>query len=136
MKNTIIKLATIAAIGAVVACGSSDKPGGDNAQATSAGTEQTASYQHGKELFLTNCASCHTMKMDMVGPPMEGVEQRWSDKNKLYAFIRNAPEVIEKDKYAHDLWMKYNQTAMTPFPDLTDEDIDAILEYVRVETGK
>ncbi len=91
-------------------------------------------FTHGKNLFLQNCASCHAVKIDLVGPALAGVEQRWNDQQKLYAYIRNAPKFIYEDKYARELWEKYNRTMMTPFPDLTDGDIDAILEYVRVSS--
>ena len=66
----------------------------------------------------------------MTGPALKGVEDRWPDKQKMYAFIRNSTEVIKTDKYAKDLWLKYNQTMMLPHPDLKDEDIRAILDYI------
>lgn len=68
---------------------------------------------------------------DMSGPALRGVEDRWPDKQKLYAFIRNSEEVIRKDKYARELWLEWNQTLMLPHPDLTDEDISALLDYIR-----
>jgi cytochrome c551/c552 len=68
---------------------------------------------------------------DMTGPALKGVEDRWPDKKKLYAFIRNSEEVIRNDKYARELWIQWNQTQMLPHPDLTDEDITAILQYIR-----
>ena len=128
MKNTITSLSLAFALLLATACGQQDKP------AAVAGTAQpeasSANYEKGKEIFLQNCASCHTVKVEMIGPPLAGAEQRWNDKKKLYDFIRDAQKVIETDKYAHDLYMKYNQTVMMPFPDLTDEDIDAIFTYV------
>jgi hypothetical protein len=68
---------------------------------------------------------------DMTGPALKGVEDRWPDKEKLYAFIRNSEEVIRNDKYARELWLQWNQTAMLPHPDLKDEDIRAILDYIK-----
>jgi cytochrome c551/c552 len=68
---------------------------------------------------------------DMTGPALKGVEDRWPDKEKLYAFIRNSEEVIRNDKYARELWLQWNQTAMLPHPDLKDEDINAILGYIK-----
>ena len=67
----------------------------------------------------------------MTGPALKGVEDRWPDKEKLYAFIRNSEEVIRNDKYARELWLEWNQTQMLPHPDLTDDDIAAILGYVK-----
>ena len=88
----------------------------------------------GKGLFYGKCASCHMVNKDMTGPALKGVEDRWPDKQKMYAFIRNSSEVIKTDKYAKDLWLKYNQTMMLPHPDLKDEDIRAILDYINSVT--
>jgi hypothetical protein len=68
---------------------------------------------------------------DMTGPALKGVEDRWPDKEKLYAFIRNSEEVIRSDKYARELWLEWNQTTMLPHPDLKDEGIRDILDYIK-----
>ena len=90
-----------------------------------------AANELGKKLFYAKCASCHMVNKDMTGPALKGVEGRWPDKQKLYAFIRNSEAVIKEDKYARELWLQWNQTAMLPHPDLTDSDIRAILDYIK-----
>ena len=90
-----------------------------------------APNETGKKLFYAKCASCHMVNKDMTGPALKGVEDRWPDKEKLFAFIRNSEEVIRSDKYARELWLEWNQTAMLPHPDLKDEDIQAILDYIK-----
>jgi mono/diheme cytochrome c family protein len=105
----------------LAACGGQDHP---------SATQTTTTNQLGKSLFMQNCASCHTPKKDFVGPALAGVEQRWSDKQQLYALIKNAPQVIKENKYANDLWLKYNKSLMQPFPNLKDEEIDEILKYI------
>ena len=65
-----------------------------------------------------------------------GVETRWPDKQKLYAFIRNSQLVIRTDTYARELWLKYNQTLMTAQPDLSDTDIRAVLDYINSASEK
>jgi cytochrome c2 len=92
--------------------------------------ENLGDKEQGKKLFYAKCASCHMVNKDMSGPALKGVEDRWSDKEKLYAFIRNSEEIIGKDKYARELWLEWNQTQMLPHPDLTDTDIRAILDYI------
>ncbi len=92
--------------------------------------ENIGNNEQGKKLFYAKCASCHMVNKDMSGPALKGVEDRWSDKEKLYAFIRNSEEIIGKDKYARELWLEWNQTQMLPHPDLTDTDIRAILDYI------
>lgn len=94
-------------------------------------TENLAPTETGKKLFYAKCASCHMVNKDMTGPALKGVEDRWPDKEKLYAFIRNSEEVIRSDRYARELWLEWNQTAMLPHPDLKDEDIAALLGYIK-----
>lgn len=66
----------------------------------------------------------------MTGPALRGVEERWPDKLKLYSFIRNSEEIIKTDEYARNLWLQFNQTSMTPHPDLTDAQIRQVLDYI------
>ena len=81
------------------------------------------------ELFRVNCSQCHRPNKDFVAPALKDVRQRWSDQEKLYRFIRNSQEVIKEDAYARELFKKWNSAYMQPFPDLTDEQIKAILDY-------
>jgi hypothetical protein len=67
---------------------------------------------------------------ELTGPALRGVEDRWPDKKKLYAFIRNSEAIIQTDSYAHNLWMQYNQTPMNKHPDLTDAQIRQVLDYI------
>jgi cytochrome c2 len=88
--------------------------------------------QDGKALFGTNCASCHKVDKDLTGPALMGVEDRWPDKKNLHAWIHNNSAFrATGDKYANDLFNKWNHTQMNLFPNLSDADIDAILKYIR-----
>ena len=89
----------------------------------------------GQELFKENCATCHAVDKNLSGPALAGIEERIKDKQLLYAWIRNnAAVLLTGDKYFTDLFLQYNKTAMTAFPQLTDEDIDNILEYINEVT--
>jgi cytochrome c2 len=101
------------------------------AEAKTMAVENIAPNETGKKLFYAKCASCHMVNKDLTGPALRGVEDRWPDKKKLYAFIRNSEEVIRSDKYARELWLEWNQTQMLPHPDLTDQNIGDILQYIR-----
>jgi len=91
-----------------------------------------ASAQDGKTLFTTNCASCHAVDKKLTGPALKGVEDRWPDKKKLHAWIKNNQAVLKSgDKYANDLYNQFNKINMQVFPNLADADIDAILKYIR-----
>ncbi len=88
--------------------------------------------QDGKALFSANCASCHAVHKDLTGPALAGVEERWGDQKKLYAWIRNNQAFLKTgDKYANDLYIKYNKTAMNLFTNLTDAEIGAMLTYIK-----
>ena len=88
--------------------------------------------QDGKALFSQNCASCHAVHKQLTGPALAGVEDRWSEKANLLAWIRNSQAYLKTgDKYANDLYAQYNKTQMNAFPALTDQDIDAILAYIK-----
>ena len=88
--------------------------------------------QDGKALFSQNCASCHAVNKNLTGPALAGVEDRWAEKKNLYAWIKNSAAYLKTgDPYATKLYNDYNKTAMNLFPSLTDQDIDAILAYIK-----
>jgi cytochrome c2 len=92
----------------------------------------TASAQDGKALFMANCASCHKVDQKMTGPALMGVEDRWPDKTKLYAWIKNNAAFLKTgDPYANNLYNEYNKTAMNLFTNLSDKEIGAILGYIK-----
>ncbi|AXT21216.1 cytochrome C [Flavobacteriaceae bacterium AU392] len=89
----------------------------------------------GKALFNANCAACHKLDKKMTGPALRNVEQRLADDEGLdrewiYAWIKNSPAVIKSgDAYASKIYSEYNNSPMTPFPQLSNEEIDNILAY-------
>ena len=84
---------------------------------------------NGETLFKANCASCHKPNERYVGPALQGVVNRWENKELLYAFVRNSQEVISRNTYAKKLYDEYKQSPMLPYPNLKDQDIDDILRY-------
>ncbi|WP_240432910.1 c-type cytochrome [Taibaiella koreensis] len=91
----------------------------------------SASAQDGKALFQANCASCHNPIKDATGPALKGVDKRVPSKDWLHNWVHGSAKVIASgDKYANDLYNKWNKTAMTAFPNLTTQEIDAIVTYV------
>jgi cytochrome c2 len=101
------------------------------------GTETYKSYSFseattkGKGLFQSKCASCHNIFKDMTGPALAGFEERGlrTDRNKLYEWIKNPVSFMKKEPYVQALKKKYG-SVMTAFPDITNEDIDAIAMYI------
>ncbi|MFM2387729.1 MAG: hypothetical protein RL660_2486 [Bacteroidota bacterium] len=94
-------------------------------------TTYTYAAPDGKALFSTNCASCHHPVKNATGPALQGISGRAPSKDWIYKWIRNSASVIASgDKYANELYAKWNKTAMTAFPNLSTEEIDAIVNYV------
>jgi cytochrome c2 len=91
----------------------------------------TALAADGEALFKANCASCHKPDKDFTGPALKGARDREPSKTWVYEWIHNSSAVIESgDKYATELYAKWNKTQMTKFPQLKNDEIDAILDYV------
>ena len=88
----------------------------------------------GKDIFAQHCLQCHEVGLQKFGPALASVYKRrpipW-----LMAFIRNSQEVIMSgDEYAVFLYERYNNMVMPEFEYLTDEDIFAVLAYIKEET--
>jgi cytochrome c1 len=69
----------------------------------------------------------------MTGPgllaALEG--DQWSDRKKLYAWVRNPAAYMKNDQYTSKLKEMYGSMMMA-FPNLSDQDIDAIVDYITV----
>ena len=89
--------------------------------------------EKGKTLFEDNCKSCHAVHTKEVGPALKDVEKR-RDRKWLHEWVRNSSKVIASgDPYAKKLFAEYNQAVMTSFPTFKDEEINAILDYIKAE---
>jgi mono/diheme cytochrome c family protein len=95
--------------------------------------ESTVSVNaEGKRLFSQNCASCHAIHKQLTGPALAGIEERVPDRNQLYEWVRNSESVIKSgEPYFVDLYNRFNKTSMNQFPNLTNADIDNILDYIK-----
>ena len=96
-------------------------------------TAQEGDPAKGKTLFNTNCASCHQLDKKMTGPALRDIEARLADEQGLdrewmrSKWIRNSAGLIKSgDAYANKIYNEYNGTAMTAFPQLSDQDITVI----------
>jgi cytochrome c553 len=89
------------------------------------------SAQDGKTLFTINCASCHGVLKKGSGPALTGFETRgpWADRAKLYDWVHNPAKFMQGDPYTAGLKAQYG-IVMTAFPALTNQEIDAIADYI------
>jgi len=95
----------------------------------------TTLLSRGKQLFKENCAQCHARNMvdQLTGPALGGIEERWSafPRADLFRWIRSSQEMIaEKHPRAVLLWAEFQPTIMNDFPNLTDQDIEALLLFI------
>ncbi len=88
----------------------------------------------GQEVFTTNCASCHDLKNDGIGPKLGGVTNIISQKS-LTEFIKDPAKIIASgDKRSGILHRKYKLT-MPPFDFLKPAEIQAVLAYIHHATA-
>lgn len=91
-----------------------------------------AKAQDGKQIFQQYCASCHALTKDIIGPALAGVLNRgpWAENKKnVYDWVHNPAGFMAKDPYTQGLKAKFG-IIMTPFPQLSTKEIDAVLAYV------
>ena len=85
----------------------------------------------GETLFKNNCAACHNTNDEvLVGPGLKGVSER-RPIDWIIKWVHNPQAVIGSgDKYANDLYTKFNKAAMTPYPNFSDDQIKGIVAYI------
>lgn len=86
----------------------------------------------GEELFNRNCAVCHSMGTNKItGPGMSGLFTRVPSDEWVHKFIKNNDALIKSgDAYAVKI-SQYDASAMTVFSYMSDDDIDAIIRYIK-----
>ncbi|PWG78817.1 cytochrome c3 family protein [Pararcticibacter amylolyticus] len=90
----------------------------------------------GGAIFKQKCTACHAMDRTVVGPALKGVHER-HDEAWLIKWIKNSQALVAAgDPAAVKVFNEYNKTVMTPFPELSDDDVRNILAYIQVEGDK
>ncbi|RYY86239.1 MAG: cytochrome c [Chitinophagaceae bacterium] len=88
----------------------------------------------GKAVFAQNCAACHALDKDLTGPALAGFTARgpWSDRKKVYEWVHNPAAFMAKDAYTKGLQKQFGAVMMA-FPQLSEKDIDQIIDYVEAQ---
>ncbi len=96
------------------------------------GTFNAKAQPDGATLFK-KCATCHSPFKDGTGPKLKDVRAKWADggakEGSINQWVRNWEAAAAADPYAASV-AKVKPTNMDKFPALTDEEIDAIFNYV------
>lgn len=89
--------------------------------------------QDGEALFNSKCATCHTPHKDMTGPKLYNVRTLWEEggagEGMLHQWVRNWQVAAAKDPFAAKQ-VDWSPSAMSFFPNMTDDEIEAIFDYV------
>ncbi|MBA9078989.1 MULTISPECIES: c-type cytochrome [Rufibacter] len=91
----------------------------------------------GKSIFDANCAACHSVQEQVVGPALKDVHKR-RDEKWITSFVKNSTKMIASgDKQAVEIFEKFGKTQMTSFEGaLSDGDIKDVIAYVKEESDK
>jgi mono/diheme cytochrome c family protein len=98
-------------------------------------TKDQDKLDSGEKLYIQNCASCHALKEDGMGPPLGGITSFLS-KEALISFVQNPSLAISSgNKRANYLLNRYNNI-MPSFAYLSPVDITNIFAYIDDESKK
>ena len=93
-------------------------------------------YKEGKVLFQRQCAACHILFRDFVGPDLIGLTKRgpWGDSNKILMYLRDPLKFYKenKSKYLDSLKKKNPAIHHLAFS-LTEKNINGFLYYIDSE---
>ena len=100
------------------------------------GLSRTYAQPNGEQIFKANCSACHAIDKKLVGPALQGIEER-QKIDWLIKWVKNSQDLVKAgDPYAVKIFEEYNKIPMTAFPALTDDEIKAIFAYVKDEEAK
>jgi cytochrome c551/c552 len=90
--------------------------------------------EEGKTLFNSRCAACHNINKQLTGPALAGVHERRSI-DWIINFVQSSQSMVKSgDKDAVALFEKFNKIPMPDHPDLTDDNIKSIVDFVKAES--
>lgn len=91
--------------------------------------------QDGAAIFKQTCVVCHKLGQRLIGPDLLGVNEKRSEE-WLLKFIRSSQTMIKSgDPDAVAIFNEYNQIVMNDQSFLSDDEIRAVLFYIKEETS-
>lgn len=99
-----------------------------------AGFAQTA--EEGEKLFNANCTSCHAINEKVVGPALKGTHTKHKE-DWFIKWVKNSQKMIKAgDATAVQLYKENNESIMTSFEQLSDNQVKSIIAYIKAESEK
>ncbi len=90
--------------------------------------------EEGKTLFMSRCAACHNVNKAMTGPALAGIDEKRS-VDWIISFVKSSQSLVKNgDKDAVAVYEQFNRIPMPDHPDLTDENIKSIIDYIKAES--
>ena len=89
---------------------------------------------NGEILFNINCAQCHAINIEIVGPALANISTRY--KNRwILKYIKNARQLIsDNDTIAIALFEKYKIEHPIFENELSDKEIREIIEFIKIKS--
>lgn len=87
----------------------------------------------GAAVFNANCSRCHNKKLEkeLTGPALYKVQERIPGGDWIYKWVHNSTALIQSgDTYANQVFAKNKKVQMDAFPNLTDAEIDQVMEFI------
>lgn len=95
---------------------------------------QAAEIAAGDALFKGNCAQCHAVNEQVVGPALAGITKR-RPISWILPWVKNSSKVVATgDDYAVALYTRFNEQQMPSFA-LSDKEITLIVAYIITAEG-
>ncbi len=92
----------------------------------------TGKAQNGEATFKAKCSACHRVdERKLVGPGLGNIKDRRSEQ-WLISWIKDSQKLIKSgDAEAVAVYEEYNKIAMQGFPELNDDEILAMLDFLQ-----
>lgn len=96
-------------------------------------TGTNTALAQGEALFKAKCATCHQAHKNGTGPKLFEVRKKWAEggakDGSIYQWVNNWQASAASDPYAATV-SAWAPSAMTAFPELKKEEIDAIFDWI------
>lgn len=90
--------------------------------------------EEGKTIFMTRCAACHNVNKQVIGPALNGVDKK-RPIDWIIRFVHSSQTLVKSgDKDAIAIFEQFNKIPMPDHPDLTEDQIKNIVEFIKSES--